>query len=257
VGVGRPKIHESVLRAIGRTPVALQSQGFNGKLPRRSIEAMAAHYLEEVRTAQPHGPYSLGGYCLGAFVAFEMAQQLRARGEEVALLAIFVGYGPRAKGVSGRVRYLAQRMGFHVREARSRPRRLKVAYVRQKAGDASRDFAALMESLRWRLAYRLVGGAQELPSWMLRNVEELNLKAARTYVPRPYPGRMTVFLSGETPPGFFLDPKRDLDGLVAREIELLTVPGATDTMMREPHVAVLSERLQNCLQSALKHIGSA
>ena len=54
---------------------------------------------------------------------------------------------------------------------------------------------------------------------------------------------MTVFLSGETPAGFSLDPKRDLDGLEAREIEVIRVPGVTDTMMNEPHVGVLGTLL--------------
>ena len=51
---------------------------------------MAAHYLTEVRSLQPAGPYFLGGYCMG--VAFEMAQLLHAQGQQVALLAVFDAY---------------------------------------------------------------------------------------------------------------------------------------------------------------------
>jgi hypothetical protein len=75
----------------------------------------------------------------------------------------------------------------------------------------------------------------------------MNLEAARTYVPGPYAGRMTVFLSGEIPAGRSLDPERDLDGLTARELDVIPVPGATHTMMAEPQVGVLSQRLQECL----------
>ena len=63
---------------------------------------------------------------------------------------------------------------------------------------------------------------------------------------------MTVFLSGETPPGFSLDPKRDLDGLEARDIDVIRVPGVTDTMMNEPHVAVLAA----LLKARLDNLGS-
>ena len=59
---------------------------------------------------------------------------------------------------------------------------------------------------------------------------------------------MTVFLSGETPPGYSLDPKRDLDGLEARETEVVPVPGGTHTMMKEPHVAVLGDQLKARLE---------
>jgi thioesterase domain-containing protein len=53
-----------------------------------SFESVAARRIRELTTVQPHGPYLLGGWCYGAVVAFEMAHQLRAAGEEVALLAL-------------------------------------------------------------------------------------------------------------------------------------------------------------------------
>ena len=49
---------------------------------------MAAYYLHGVREVQPHGPYCLAGYSFGGFVVFEMAQQLHAAGETVALLGL-------------------------------------------------------------------------------------------------------------------------------------------------------------------------
>jgi amino acid adenylation domain-containing protein len=66
----------------------LQPSGLDGRRPLdRGIEAMASRYLEKLREVQPHGPYLLAGRCNGATVAFEMAQRLRAAGEEVPLLA--------------------------------------------------------------------------------------------------------------------------------------------------------------------------
>ncbi|SHN29555.1 type I polyketide synthase [Cryptosporangium aurantiacum] len=53
-----------------------------------TIEAKAARYIELIREVQPHGPYQLGGWSLGGCVAYEMAQQLRADGEEVAFVAV-------------------------------------------------------------------------------------------------------------------------------------------------------------------------
>src|SRR5262249_10649045 len=73
----------------------LQAQGLDGRTPPFSrIDAMAAHYIEEIRTVQTQGPYFLGGMSFGGRVAFEMAQQLGRRGHEVALLALFDTYGP-------------------------------------------------------------------------------------------------------------------------------------------------------------------
>ncbi len=48
----------------------------------------AADYIAELRQVQPHGPYLLGGFSGGGLTAWEMAQQLEAAGEEVALLVL-------------------------------------------------------------------------------------------------------------------------------------------------------------------------
>jgi thioesterase domain-containing protein len=64
-------------------------QSRDGKRVRyTTVEAMAAHYLSEIRTAQPEGPYYLGGFCIGGTIAVEMASSLRAEGHEVALVII-------------------------------------------------------------------------------------------------------------------------------------------------------------------------
>jgi FkbH-like protein len=53
-----------------------------------TLEAMAERYVQKVRAFQPVGPYHLGGYCFGGNVAQEMARQLEAFGETVAMLAL-------------------------------------------------------------------------------------------------------------------------------------------------------------------------
>jgi thioesterase domain-containing protein len=42
---------------------------------------MAAHYISEMRSVQPHGPYFLGGFSFGGLVGYEIAQQLKKSGE--------------------------------------------------------------------------------------------------------------------------------------------------------------------------------
>jgi hypothetical protein len=52
------------------------------------VEGLAARYIEALRAVQPPGPYLLGGWSMGGLVAFEMAQQLRQQGQQVALVAL-------------------------------------------------------------------------------------------------------------------------------------------------------------------------
>src|SRR6185436_16427227 len=56
--------------------------------PEADLRALAALHLEAVRQAQPAGPYRLLGWSMGGVVAYEMACQLAAAGEEVELLAV-------------------------------------------------------------------------------------------------------------------------------------------------------------------------
>ncbi|HEY9809671.1 MAG TPA: amino acid adenylation domain-containing protein [Halomicronema sp.] len=53
-----------------------------------NITSLAGHYLQEILTVQPKGPYLIGGYCAGSRIAFEIAQQLQQSGEVVTLLAL-------------------------------------------------------------------------------------------------------------------------------------------------------------------------
>lgn len=57
-----------------------------GEIPHRNFDTMTEDYLAGVRRVQPKGPYYLSGFCVGAVVAFEMAQRLRKAGEEVAVV---------------------------------------------------------------------------------------------------------------------------------------------------------------------------
>ncbi len=73
----------------GKPFYGLQSVGLDGsEPPLSSIEEMAVLYINEIRTVQPRGPYILLGACFGATVAYEMAHQLLAQGEEVAFLGL-------------------------------------------------------------------------------------------------------------------------------------------------------------------------
>ncbi len=62
---------------------AIEARGLNGTdEPFDDIKVMAAYYIEQIRAVRPQGPYALGGLCSAGIVAFEMAHQLRAKGEE-------------------------------------------------------------------------------------------------------------------------------------------------------------------------------
>ena len=67
----------------------LQARGLYGDhTPHETFEAMAADYIAEMRTVEPHGPYWLGGFSGGGITAFEIARQLMSQGESVSMLVL-------------------------------------------------------------------------------------------------------------------------------------------------------------------------
>jgi acyl carrier protein len=67
---------------------ALTPHGVDGAPIPPTIEAIAASFIEMIRTVQPKGPYLLGGLCKGGVTAYEMARQLQEQGEQVDLLVM-------------------------------------------------------------------------------------------------------------------------------------------------------------------------
>jgi thioesterase domain-containing protein/acyl-coenzyme A synthetase/AMP-(fatty) acid ligase/aryl carrier-like protein len=57
-----------------------------------SVEALAAEYVDIIRSVRPTGPYHLLGWSFGGTLAYEMAVRLRAAGEQVGLLSILDAY---------------------------------------------------------------------------------------------------------------------------------------------------------------------
>ena len=100
-GTGTALHFARLARALGEAQpfYGLQMQGLYGDAPPHlTIEAMAAHYVDEIRTVAPHGPYVLAGYCFGGLIAYEMAVRLTRAGERVSWVVMLNGAAPRYGG---------------------------------------------------------------------------------------------------------------------------------------------------------------
>ena len=99
----------------------LQATGLeDNHTPDARVEEMAARYVAAILEVQPSGPYHVGGWSLGGIVAFEMAQQLRALGHEIATLALIDAEAP-SRTASRAVRQPRRPRDFASCSARSHP----------------------------------------------------------------------------------------------------------------------------------------
>lgn len=195
----------------------LQSQGLNGKSPlNTSIEDMASYYLAEMRTVQAQGPYHLGGFSLGGLVAYEMARQLRARGEEVGLLVLFDTYA-------------------------SNPKPVRVMDVLR----GQVELGQLPEEVRKKIRRTLL--AWRLPE-VLKKVMRTNAQAGAQYRLQPYAGKAVLLRAGDSW-RVGDDPYAAWSRLVG-ELETIQIGGAHMDILREPQVGDLAESLKSCIDAA-------
>jgi amino acid adenylation domain-containing protein len=230
----------------------LQSWGLSGRhSPHTRIEEMATHYLAEISALQPQGPYFLGGLSFGGLVAFEMAQQLHAQGRPVGLVALLDTYFEgkldcltRSESLARRLRLTQQRLGGHAHDIRELNWSNFGTYFRKKANILKTRLAS---RLRQTTCTRKDSRGASI-SESLQSVWEANLLAAKRYRPKIYPGSLTLFRAG-TPVAeeFQWDHWTAWRCLAIDGVTLHFVPGDHNTMVREPHVKVLAEKLRALL----------
>ncbi len=234
----------------------LRARGADGiQKPHTCVEEMAADYLKEIRAFQPEGPYCVAGECGGGSVAYEMAQQLQAQGQEVGLLVLMDSPRPtKAAYLTYRARRFfpvlsskwyaefVERIVFHWRELRQLERRNRLVYIADKVGKALRMVAHGMH-------------LTDLPEperrrQMNRHVQIVRASYGRCllrYRPQPYRGRIHMLVSEEF---YGRNPTLGWQRLVLGGIDVHRVPGNHLTYIRE-HVRAAAMQLRACLDSAV------
>jgi thioesterase domain-containing protein/aryl carrier-like protein len=225
----------------------LQARGTEeGQQPLGSVEEMAALYLEAIRSVQPEGPYLLGGWSLGGTIAYELARQLRARGEQVALLVLLDTYAPGVVPVVPK-HGGDEAAGLRVVFARAAAQTFGVELalgdeaLARMGDDEVLDY--LLEQGRRAGITLAEAGRPHLNA--LRRVFESNLRAVERYVPGSFPGQVVLLAASEAR---LAPPTQGWASLTSLEVE--QVPGSHDSMLRLPHVQRLAERLRGHLERA-------
>jgi thioesterase domain-containing protein/acyl carrier protein len=227
----------------------LQARGLYGKAtPHKTVEDMAAHYISELREVQPEGPYDLAGYCFGGIVAFDMAQRLRAEGEDVRMLVMFnapspiwIRSGPSRRAQAGASagpppRTLTQRV-IGVLTSREKIRH----YAHHYWWRAKRTLYPARFWLSAKLDRPLREELRE--DYFLRMCAVAQLE----YQPELYDGEIAMFY-GE---GLYDDPELGW-GSLAEHVRSYSVPGehrGNRDAMAEPQVASIAEYLDQYLTS--------
>lgn len=208
------------------------------------VEDMATRYTAEIRHVQPSGPYYVGGYSMGGWIAYEIARQLQDMGQSVALLALFDTI-PR----QGQVRAtLHQWVGHHRNRLANLPAAELAPYFAQRLANMGTVAAAKARGHIFSAAWHAVENRGRRIPELLYRPAEANLMAARAYQPRPYRGDAVLFKAAP----YAWMPKDAHEGwrsLIGGNLEIRSVPGNHDTLLEEPHVKGVADALSACLDT--------
>jgi len=213
------------------------------------LKGVAHQLLSVIRKQQPSGPYYLGGWCADGVLAFEMAQQLAAAGEHVALLALFDP--PKSALLSSRSFYAGGRrlLGmlrwttrFHWASLRQLATREVPPYLTVRLMGIVRHFA---DSLRAWVQPRN-GESDNL--FGLHHPSGIRVRI-RNYPYQPYFGRLTVFRAADHREGID-DPANGWSGIARGGLTVHSVPGDHLSMFLAPNVQILAQKFASELERA-------
>ena len=229
----------------------LQSRGLDGSCaPLTTVEAMAALYVDEIRRVQPHGPYFLGGYCMGGTVAFEVAQQLQAEGEPVALLALFdtMNWHKIPLTIWSKSSHAIQRLFFHGTSLLSLDSAGKVKFFKEKLDTLKTRIPVWRGMLLSRFGKR--SGDTVSSSLVLGQIWQANDRASWNYMPKRYPG-MVMDIRPAKQYRVFSKPDLKWDQLAEGGQEVIVLPVNPAMMLVEPFVKHLAGAMQRSIDAAM------
>ncbi len=225
----------------------LQAYGLEkGQTPFNRIEDIVNYQLDWILSVQPQGPYFLSGWSLGGLLAFETAQTLLAMGHKIALLALFdssarkpdeffkLAKADNAGFMAGLYAEFLTLPVDKLRTMNEEEQNLYIVNELKQAGLVSDDFD-------YEQACRLF------------KVYKSNSKAVYQYNPRPYQGKVTLFRPVKKSLSAFQYTQSKTQGwgeFAVEGVDVHFVPGTHETMLKNPNVKVLADKLKQCMREA-------
>ncbi|MGH7088216.1 MAG: alpha/beta fold hydrolase [Stellaceae bacterium] len=219
-----------------------------------SVEAIAEYYADAVAAFQPDGPLALGGWSAGAVIALEVAQLLRGRGRDVALLVAIEGvlYNTGAGLSPWNPLYSCKLVGnlprwFRDDLMQNWSFRLFAKRVVSKVIALRRIALSRLQGDSQFRAHS-VQGFMDTSSWSDSQVSFMKalFDALCRYVPREYGGRVLVYAAKTEPLYHLLQVGAGWSKIAARS-EVVQIGGTHVSLNEKPHIERLADHLRRRL----------
>jgi amino acid adenylation domain-containing protein len=223
----------------------LQAHGLNGDEPAQDdMTEIARHYIREILEQNPDGPYAVGGYSFGGYIAIEMRRQLEAMGKEVKLLAIF------DTNAEASILYAAD---WSIKLPMKLKRQFPKLIFFTKC-----FFKRPITTIKYQWEYvknlgkkiGLIKTPQATGIYInLNRIQEKHLAAFKKYNLEPFDGKIHLFRAIHRL--YFVGDSEYLGwkDYAKQGVIIYEVPGDHKTMFQEPHAKKLAASLQHALDN--------
>jgi acyl transferase domain-containing protein/thioesterase domain-containing protein/acyl carrier protein len=235
--------HLAQLVGADRPFYGMQARGLYGDAePHRDFVAAATDYIAEMRQVQPVGPYLVGGFSGGGLIAWDIARQLEAAGEVVSLVVLLDTPVPMRPVLSRADKALIKWAELRAKGP---------GYLWQWA-KARWEWERLKRSVPAEVAQNQLHNADiEAAFRVALPIYNMTLRKGATVLFRPpldlhwqVTGGKWVSAAKE-----YVLADNDL-GQFAPALQVIEVPGDHDTMVLEPNVRVMAQRLRAVIAEA-------
>ncbi len=216
----------------------------SGKVDYGTLPPPSAKRVEDLPFVAPRTPLEeyLAGLWKGGLIAYEMAQQLRAQGQSVGMLALLdttIPWNEANAPFAEDAAQSAREYGFDV--TLEELGRLGPDEQLPYLWNHVRKLGLIDDDTPLSLAQQILDD--------LKRLFHTHIQLGSAYALRPYPGRLTLFRPTDSPVPISVSADRNWSKL-ASEVEVHFVPGLHHTMVKEPHVRDLARLLHQSLSAS-------
>lgn len=218
-----------------------------------TVEALATEYVKLIRAVQPNGPYAFVGWCVAGALTFEVARQMAASGQKVAMLAMMDTWAPghlrRRGSLGGRLTDWAYRFCL----VRKELRRVRRGQLSWRSFIANRQIVKKLAGLFGPppTAPRAPHGdrqhdAEAFDTWLLHYLENL----MQRYEPQPYDGKISLFRSFEEPRGLWIDQAMGWRSFARGGVDVTVISGDHYSVFNDPGVREMAATIRGIIGRA-------
>ncbi|GJQ59806.1 MAG: HAD-IIIC family phosphatase [Candidatus Scalindua sp. AMX11] len=232
---------------------ALQDQNLSGSIvENRTIEEMATQYIQEIKRVQPKGPYYLGGYCFGGVMAMEIAQQLKADGQAIALVVMIQapapGYPKSLPGITS-LHHLIFQLDDRIILEKERFAKFsskdKMSYISESVKRGKVIVQSRLRKLSKLLLTRIhKSNHKHSMTHILEVVARENDKAFNKYCPKQYNGQVVFFTARKQSRRIAYEPSLGWREFTDCDSPIHEIPCNRQDILAEPHIRILAEQLK-------------